>query len=58
MEQRVFLEKSIKRGWICTGNIGKNRKMLLNYPEIATMCRTGFLDFSGVIFSGERFSDE
>jgi hypothetical protein len=23
MEQRVFLEKSVKRGWICTGN---NRK--------------------------------
>jgi hypothetical protein len=32
--------------------------MLLNYPEKATMCRTGFLVFSGVIFSGERFSDE
>jgi hypothetical protein len=25
--------------------------------KIATMCRTGFLDFSGVIFSGEPFSD-
>jgi hypothetical protein len=36
----------------------KTRNHYCIMQKIATMCRTGFLDFSGVIFSGEPFSDD